>query len=283
MSADTVALAGQDTLLSCWRALTATEFGPGQLIETPHVVAAVFAEFDYFNNAILTTGLDSVEAAASSAADVYAEAGIATWALWVPSDAIRLDGLADRVRAVGALARDVTTLAMQRNLTDDLRTDDRVTRVSGGALRRLTLDEAVPVAELGEPDPFAQVVGWALVVDGKAVTTAYTHRNGTDCGVYAVGTLEPWRRRGLARALVEHVLADAFAAGMRTATLQSTPMGRPLYESLGFRAVGRYEEWLCPPGQPTGSSSAAPKDTSKRSHQIDTLRSVVRSASSGIG
>ena len=283
MPGDTTALAGQETVLSCWQALTGTEFGPGRLIETPYVIAAVFPEFDYFNNAIVISDLDCVEAAAASAADVYADAGISTWALWVPSDATNLAGPVDRVRAVGSLTRDETTLVMHRNLTDGLRTDDRVTRVSGSALRRLAVDEAVPVDELGEPDPGAQVTGWALVADGQAVATAYTHRNGTDCGVYAVGTLEPWRRRGLARALVEHVLADAFAAGMRTATLQSTPMGQPLYESLGFRAVGRYEEWLYSPGQPTGSSSAAPKDTSKRSHQMDTLCSAVRSASSGIG
>jgi hypothetical protein len=43
---------------------------------------------------------------------------------------------------------------------------------------------------------------------------------------------------------VEHVLADAYRCSARTATLQSTPMGQPLYESLGFQAVGRYEEWV---------------------------------------
>jgi hypothetical protein len=41
-----------------------------------------------------------------------------------------------------------------------------------------------------------------------------------------------------------HVLADACHHGARTASLQSTRMGQPLYESLGFAAVGRYEEWI---------------------------------------
>jgi hypothetical protein len=40
------------------------------------------------------------------------------------------------------------------------------------------------------------------------------------------------------------VLADAWHKGARTASLQSTRMGQPLYESLGFTAVGRYEEWI---------------------------------------
>lgn len=244
MHVDTSAIVGQDTLLSCWRALADTEFGPGRLVETPHAIAAVFPEFAYFNNAILLSGVESAEAAAAAVSDVYAEAGIATWALWVPSNTHTIDGSTDRISAVGALARDETTLVMQRNLTGVLHEDDRVRRVSGAALRRLAVDEAVPAEELGEPVPDARVTGWALVVDGRAVATAYTHRNGTDCGIYAVGTQPHWRRRGLARALVEHVLADARDAGMRTATLQSTPMGLPLYEALGFRAVGRYEEWL---------------------------------------
>ena len=36
-------------------------------------------------------------------------------------------------------------------------------------------------------------------------------------------------------------------ASPRTATFQSTRMGQRLYSSLGFEAVGRYEEWV--PGE----------------------------------
>ena len=71
---------------------------------------------------------------------------------------------------------------------------------------------------------------------------SYLHR--TDCGLYAVGTVPSMRRRGFARTLVEHVLAAAVRAGARTASLQSTRIGQPLYESLGFTPVGRYEEWI---------------------------------------
>jgi GNAT superfamily N-acetyltransferase len=253
-------------VLSCWRALADTEFGPGRLVDTPHAVAAVFPDFAYLNNAILTVDLESVAAAARSVAEVYADAGITTWALWVPNDAAGFDGHADRVHAVGSLARDVTTLVMDRVLDAGLRKDERVTTVSGSALRRLVLDEAVPAGDLGEAAAGARVTGWALVVDGQAVVTAYTHRNGTDCGVYAVGTLPGWRRRGLARALVEHILADAHEAGLRTATLQSTPMGLPLYRALGFRAIGRYEEWLHTPAADT-NSRAAPDHGNRRSER----------------
>jgi hypothetical protein len=199
------ALAGQDTLVSCWRALADTEFGPGQLVETRHAIAAVFPESAYFNNTILTSDVESAATAAGSVADAYAAAGIAAWALWVPSDATTLDYPTDRVGGVGPLTRDVTTLAMQLTVTAGLRTDGRVTTVSNAALLRLVADEAVPADELGEHAAGAPVTGWALVEDGHAVASAYTCHHGTDCGIYAVGTLPPWRRRGLARALVEHV------------------------------------------------------------------------------
>jgi ribosomal protein S18 acetylase RimI-like enzyme len=74
---------------------------------------------------------------------------------------------------------------------------------------------------------------------------------GDDCGIYAVGTAPEWRRRGIARTLVQHALADSHRRGARTASLQSTPMAVTLYESLGFEAVGRYEEWVRAPDLPT--------------------------------
>jgi len=45
-----------------------------------------------------------------------------------------------------------------------------------------------------------------------------------------------YARRGLGRALMERVLAEA---GDATVTLFATDMGRPLYEQLGFQPVGR--------------------------------------------
>jgi GNAT superfamily N-acetyltransferase len=83
------------------------------------------------------------------------------------------------------------------------------------------------------------------LVDGEdAVAGAWTYRHGRDVGVYAVGTVPGWRRRGLARRLMLHVLADADRRGARTASLQSTRMGEPLYSLLQFQPVGRYDEWV---------------------------------------
>ena len=50
-----------------------------------------------------------------------------------------------------------------------------------------------------------------------------------------------WRRRGVARRLLQHVLGEAAASGARSATLEvrrSNEAARALYEGLGFRVEG---------------------------------------------
>lgn len=43
-----------------------------------------------------------------------------------------------------------------------------------------------------------------------------------------------FRRRGVARALMQHTLAQLDAQGVRTVRLQATPLGEPLYRRFGF-------------------------------------------------
>jgi len=50
--------------------------------------------------------------------------------------------------------------------------------------------------------------------------------------------VEPeFRRRGLARTLVDLFLAEARRRGIRVVTLHSSDPGRPLYEAFGFRST----------------------------------------------
>lgn len=60
-------------------------------------------------------------------------------------------------------------------------------------------------------------------------------------------------RRGLGRALMEHLLA---AAGDATVTLFATDLGKPLYEKLGFRTIRRSAAFTgrFRAGQPTDNS-----------------------------
>ena len=51
-----------------------------------------------------------------------------------------------------------------------------------------------------------------------------------------VYTHEDYRRRGVARRLVEMLMEEAKDRGVTEISLDATDSGRPLYESLGFKA-----------------------------------------------
>jgi GNAT superfamily N-acetyltransferase len=243
MSHDRADLPGEDTLVASWRALA--RLSPdARVTRSTGTVVAVFPRWSALNNAILQGRHrgGALTAVVSDLARTYAAADVREWALWIPSGATDLAG-ADAVREIDGLKRDTTTLVMELQLPSGLRRDDRVRRTSVAAATRAT-DEPVAAAQLPAPDQPPGLDAWVLVHDGMAVAGAWSCRHKTDCGVYAVGTVTEWRSRGLARALMEHILADARRRGARTATLQSTAMGQRLYRSLAFMPVGRYEEWV---------------------------------------
>ncbi|WP_043629420.1 GNAT family N-acetyltransferase [Nonomuraea candida] len=72
--------------------------------------------------------------------------------------------------------------------------------------------------------------------DGLAATTVLTRYGDDHAVISMVLTASRYARRGLARTLMSHVLDRA---GDRTVSLYATDHGRPLYEQLGFRVVGR--------------------------------------------
>ena len=232
-------LPGQQTLLTTWRALTALSPG-ARVVASAATVAAVFPAWAPLNNAILRSG--GADAAAAALLDAYGAAGVDTWALWLPSRRTDL-GAEDDVPAVAGMRRDTSTLVMRLPLTATHQPDDRVRRTSISSATQAT-DQPVRVADLQAEDGIAGLAAWVMVRDGHTVAGAWSMVHDDDCGIYAMRTPDGFRRQGFARALMAHILASAYARGALTATLQSTPMGRPLYASLGFEPVGRYDEWV---------------------------------------
>jgi GNAT superfamily N-acetyltransferase len=235
------ALPGQQTLVACWRALT--QVSPGARIGVADgLVTAVFPSWLPLNNAILTApaSREAADAAAADAARVFADAGVPTWALWLPSPIADLQSPGATSSVTGMVA-DTRTLVMTLALGGGWASHPGVSQTSIAAAT-LATDERV--VDLPDVDGVAGLDAWVLVHEGAAVAGAWSYLHGTDIGVYTVGTVPQLRRRGLAGALMQHVLADAHRRGARTASLQSTPEGEPLYRSLGFTAVGRYEEWV---------------------------------------
>jgi GNAT superfamily N-acetyltransferase len=234
---------GQETLLGSWGALAAGSFG-AHLLYTRTSFAAVFPEWDALNNAILLDppSVASASAAAAELDSIYANVGVLSWALWVPSALVDLNG-ADTVPTVDGMVRDISTLVMTLDLPDGLPSHPGVLETTV-AVASLASDVPIPADAVPSCHGGDDIDGWVFIEDEVAVAGAWTYRAGRDVGVYAVGTAPQWRRRGLARSLMLHVLANAYRHGARTASLQSTRMGEPLYRSLGFRPVGRYDEWV---------------------------------------
>jgi mycothiol synthase len=103
---------------------------------------------------------------------------------------------------------------------------------------------------------------WVIAFDGDeiaggVINTIYPEENealGVKRGwLDSVFTRRPWRRRGLARALIARSLARLRERGMTGAVLgvdADNPLGAlGLYESAGFRVVERFSAWRKPMDQ----------------------------------
>jgi predicted N-acetyltransferase YhbS len=98
---------------------------------------------------------------------------------------------------------------------------------------------------------------------GAAVGTAVTCDFGGVAWVAMVLVEASHRGRGIGTALVRHALDFLDGRGVRTVRLDATPLGRPLYEKLGFAAdyaLTRFAGEPSPAAAPPGVADAAPED-----------------------
>ena len=237
-------LPGQDTLIACWSALAETSPG-ARVHRSTGAVVATFPRWLPLNNAIVLDDDPAMRSAVASEAErVYAAAGVDVWALWVASCAASFEA-PDRAQEVAGLrarhddarhagrpgSRAPLARRGRRSIAHRHRPPRERGASAGAARARCAGDHARPlgVGAGGRPD------GGGLRVD-LPPPAGLRHLCRRDVAGLAT--------QGVGRTLMEHVLADARRRGARTASLQSTRMGQPLYESLGFTPVGRYEEWV---------------------------------------
>jgi GNAT superfamily N-acetyltransferase len=78
---------------------------------------------------------------------------------------------------------------------------------------------------------------------GELAACAAAIDEGNDCGIYCVATRPASRQRGLASGLMRRALADAHSRGCATSSLQSSEIGFPVYQHLGYRDLCAIETW----------------------------------------
>jgi GNAT superfamily N-acetyltransferase len=81
---------------------------------------------------------------------------------------------------------------------------------------------------------------------GVPVATATLVASHGIAGIVYVGTVPEARGRGFGRAAVWAAIEAGREQGFRTSALWATPMGRPMYEQMGFRPVTSYRIWSPP-------------------------------------
>lgn len=64
----------------------------------------------------------------------------------------------------------------------------------------------------------------------------FSHSTGNRAHLMNVYTRADYRRRGISKKMVEILIDEAKENGVTEISLDATEMGRPLYESLGFKA-----------------------------------------------
>lgn len=95
---------------------------------------------------------------------------------------------------------------------------------------------------------------WLAYVDGEPVSTSLGIVRGDAVGIFDVATPPEHRRKGYGALVTTHAVAAGFDAGASFAYLQSSDMGFPIYEALGFRTVTTYVA-LERPTTPAGSNA----------------------------
>lgn len=90
------------------------------------------------------------------------------------------------------------------------------------------------------------VAAFVAHVDGEPVSIAMTIVSDEVAGIYWVGSRERARGLGLGRAVAVAATNAGLELGGKIASLQASPMGRPIYAKLGYETVFDYRLLISP-------------------------------------
>ena len=91
------------------------------------------------------------------------------------------------------------------------------------------------------------VAAFIAYLDGEPVSIAMTILHHGVAGIYWVGSLEGARGKGLGRATTVAATNAGFQLGGDIASLQASPMGKPIYLEMGYETLYDYKLLMAPP------------------------------------
>jgi GNAT superfamily N-acetyltransferase len=91
------------------------------------------------------------------------------------------------------------------------------------------------------------VAAFVAHLEGEPVSIAMTIVSHGVAGIYWVGSLERARGKGLGQATTAAATNAGFELGAELASLQASPMGKPIYERMGYETLFDYRLYMSPP------------------------------------
>jgi hypothetical protein len=163
---------------------------------------------------------------------------------------VDVTGVLERAGFVSAPQAEALMVSTRRPVprADGYRVAPVATREEVIAAMRVTAEgHALPMIDaVYEREPYAdrRVTAWLAWVGDEPRSVVWLTRNSGWLGVFAMMTPPAHRGQGAGRAALTSALAASWSDDGSGAFLWSTPMGRPLYESLGFAALDECAIWV---------------------------------------
>jgi GNAT superfamily N-acetyltransferase len=220
----------------------------GQLLELSGVVAAIVPGLPDLTvaNAAVYRDADGLGRALPALGRAYDEAGVARSIVWAsPDDATGLGHLREAGYSLyaesPAMTLDLSRLPVEDDPLDDWSDSPAPDEIASVVEGSYGLEDGAVGAALDGWLPGA--TAYVARVDGRAASCLTIVREGPDAGVFLVGTVPGARGRGLARRLLLRALHEARERGATVSSLQSSRLGYPVYQRLGYVESCRLGMW----------------------------------------
>jgi GNAT superfamily N-acetyltransferase len=130
------------------------------------------------------------------------------------------------------------------------RVDDKITSLDFGRIMSVAFSIPPDVAAIvygGEGIWRTGFTGYIGYLNGRPISTAAILVAAGVIGIYAVGTLPEYQRRGYAEAVIRYAVARTQEqSGIETSILQSSQAGLPLYLKLGYKKTTEFHVFVSP-------------------------------------